>query len=135
MTLTYAITVSIFLSTKLIRTTATGCAKTKSCDKSSQSDGYCDDDNNVCSCGWDGGDCCGKSGQSGQYIFTQAQGFHVTVTSATPDPPALHGTPIPYHKPQAQPHSPTLKVAQTLITYPKLALSLPTPNIKTYPEF
>ena len=23
-----------------------------------QGDGYCDDDNNVCGCDWDGGDCC-----------------------------------------------------------------------------
>ena len=23
-------------------------------------DGYCDDVNNICGCGWDGGDCCGN---------------------------------------------------------------------------
>lgn len=23
-----------------------------------QGDGYCDDENNICGCDWDGGDCC-----------------------------------------------------------------------------
>merc|ERR1712048_1084916 len=27
-----------------------------------KADGRCDDDNNNCGCGWDGGDCCGASG-------------------------------------------------------------------------
>ena len=25
-------------------------------------DSYCDDDNNICGCDWDGGDCCGDTG-------------------------------------------------------------------------
>merc|ERR1711881_202267 len=29
-------------------------------------DGYCDDANNNCGCQYDGGDCCGKSGQANQ---------------------------------------------------------------------
>jgi hypothetical protein len=24
-------------------------------------DGFCDDQNNICGCGWDGGDCCGET--------------------------------------------------------------------------
>jgi len=32
-------------------------------------DKYCDDDNNNCGCGWDGGDCCGKTGNMKQYEY------------------------------------------------------------------
>ena len=28
-----------------------------------QDDNYCDDENNICSCNWDGGDCCGSDKQ------------------------------------------------------------------------
>lgn len=30
-------------------------------------DGFCDDDNNVCGCDWDNGDCCGDSGKNAQF--------------------------------------------------------------------
>ena len=30
-------------------------------------DGVCDDNNNNCNCDWDQGDCCGKSGEAGQF--------------------------------------------------------------------
>lgn len=32
-------------------------------------DGFCDDYNNNCGCGWDGGDCCGDSGKNMQYNY------------------------------------------------------------------
>lgn len=32
-------------------------------------DGFCDDGNNNCGCKYDGGDCCGKSGKKGQYLY------------------------------------------------------------------
>merc|ERR1712196_690356 len=32
-------------------------------------DGFCDDNNNNCGCGWDGGDCCGDSGKNKQYNY------------------------------------------------------------------
>ncbi len=32
-------------------------------------DGFCDDGNNNCGCGWDGGDCCGSSGKLKQYNY------------------------------------------------------------------
>jgi len=32
-------------------------------------DQFCDDDNNNCGCGWDGGDCCGKTGNMNQYKY------------------------------------------------------------------
>merc|ERR1712146_193619 len=31
----------------------------KCASSASQGDGFCDDNNNVCGCDWDGGDCCG----------------------------------------------------------------------------
>merc|ERR1711981_516975 len=34
-----------------------------------KADGRCDDDNNNCGCGWDGGDCCGASGDKRQWIY------------------------------------------------------------------
>merc|ERR1712032_1703558 len=34
-----------------------------------KADGRCDDANNNCGCGWDGGDCCGKSGDKRQYEY------------------------------------------------------------------
>merc|ERR1712045_958243 len=37
--------------------TCTGSCKVKSW----KGDKYCDDDNNNCGCGWDGGDCCGSN--------------------------------------------------------------------------
>merc|ERR1711937_541120 len=32
-------------------------------------DGRCDDENNNCGCKWDGGDCCGKSGDKWQFSY------------------------------------------------------------------
>lgn len=32
-------------------------------------DKFCDDDNNRCGCGWDGGDCCGHNGNQKQYDY------------------------------------------------------------------
>merc|ERR1712032_314273 len=32
-------------------------------------DKFCDDDNNSCGCGWDGGDCCGHNGNNNQFEF------------------------------------------------------------------
>jgi len=32
-------------------------------------DQFCDDDNNNCACGWDGGDCCGNNGNMYQYKY------------------------------------------------------------------
>merc|ERR1712210_436229 len=32
-------------------------------------DKRCDDGNNNCGCGWDGGDCCGKSGDKHQFSY------------------------------------------------------------------
>lgn len=32
-------------------------------------DQFCDDDNNNCGCDWDGGDCCGKTGNAKQYNY------------------------------------------------------------------
>jgi len=48
--------------------------KTRKCDgkcgsPTHKGDKYCDDDNNRCGCGWDGGDCCGKTGNSQQYEY------------------------------------------------------------------
>ncbi len=35
-------------------------------------DGFCDDNNNNCGCGWDGGDCCGNSGKAKQFSYCTA---------------------------------------------------------------
>merc|ERR1711915_900567 len=32
-------------------------------------DTVCDDENNNCGCGWDGGDCCGDTGNKNQYGY------------------------------------------------------------------
>ena len=32
-------------------------------------DGFCDDGNNNCGCGWDSGDCCAPSGKAKQFSF------------------------------------------------------------------
>merc|ERR1712159_22083 len=37
---------------------------------SHKGDKFCDDDNNNCACGWDGGDCCGKNGNMHQYKYS-----------------------------------------------------------------
>jgi hypothetical protein len=48
-----------------------GC--TKSCGSLGYyDDGFCDDNNNNCGCGWDGGDCCGTSGKLKQYQYCTA---------------------------------------------------------------
>merc|ERR1711907_624378 len=46
----------------------TGCSGT--CEIHAwKGDGKCDDGNNNCGCGWDGGDCCGKSGGSLPFAY------------------------------------------------------------------
>merc|ERR1712187_205200 len=37
--------------------------------QSTGGDKYCDDDNNNCGCGWDGGDCCKKTGNAKQFKY------------------------------------------------------------------
>ena len=56
------------------KTTAKPRPKTTQCSKKCGSkgfvkDGNCDDNNNNCGCGWDGGDCCGKNGKKHQYSY------------------------------------------------------------------
>ena len=37
-------------------------AKPSECPKPKhKGDGFCNDENNVCGCSWDGGDCCGNT--------------------------------------------------------------------------
>lgn len=48
--------------------------KTRKCDakcgsQEHKGDKYCDDDNNSCGCGWDGGDCCGHNGNKRQFEY------------------------------------------------------------------
>ena len=46
----------------------------------------CNPNNNVCGCGWDGGDCCGDSGQANQYTLCSV---HADGTCCVdPDEPA-----------------------------------------------
>merc|ERR1712147_398532 len=47
-----------------------GCPKTGQCGaKDYIGDKRCDDENNNCGCDWDGGDCCGKSGDKYQMSY------------------------------------------------------------------
>merc|ERR1712222_139418 len=50
-----------------------GCPKSGQCGaKSFVGDKRCDDENNNCGCNWDGGDCCGKSGDTRQFSYCKA---------------------------------------------------------------
>merc|ERR1712032_1814229 len=50
-----------------------GCPKISTCGaKAYKGDKRCDDENNNCSCDWDGGDCCGSSGDSRQFDYCKA---------------------------------------------------------------
>ena len=42
-------------------------------------DGFCDDGNNNAYCTWDGGDCCGVSGQPKQYDYWSVLRWHDTI--------------------------------------------------------
>ena len=62
----------IVFGQSLLPATATKakCQGSKSCGaKGFFKDGNCDDHNNNCGCGWDGGDCCGKNGKKYQYSY------------------------------------------------------------------
>ena len=53
---------------------STTTSTTKKCSKKCENpkykkDGRCDDENNHCGCGWDGGDCCGSSGDNLQWSY------------------------------------------------------------------
>eukprot|EP00750_Incisomonas_marina_P029260 INCI7084.4.p1 GENE.INCI7084.4~~INCI7084.4.p1 ORF type:complete len:1903 (+),score=332.97 INCI7084.4:664-5709(+) len=54
----------------------------------------CNPNNNVCGCGWDGGDCCGDSGQANQYTLCSV---HADGTCCVdPDEPATGEVVVEY---------------------------------------